>query len=209
MQNFCNNVSFASLPLFLPTIISEIGSFTEVEANGLTAPPYVLCFILIIAVSVASDRLRMRGPFAALFAFLSAIGFILLGTTETAPPRYFAAFLVVLIFVTTSVVLIWNSNTNSTGSKKAGGLWIMMTVGQCGPMLGNNVFPSSDAPYYRKGSWVCCAFALLSGCTATTLSFLLWRENKRRDRLYGPVEEGQQVDMSTKESQEAGLRYII
>lgn len=208
-MNFCNNVSFASLPLFLPTIVSEMGSFSEVQSNGVTAPPYLLCFILIIATSVLSDKFRMRGPFCALFAVIAAVGFILLGTTEGVGPRYFGSFLVVLIFVTTSLVLIWNSNTNSTGSRKAGGLWIMMTVGQCGPLLGTNVFPSSDGPYYRKGSWICCAVSLLSAACACTLSFLLWRENKRRDRIYGPVQEGQQVDMSSPESQEAGLRYII
>ncbi|CAG8022823.1 unnamed protein product [Penicillium olsonii] len=209
LQNFCNNVSFASLPLFLPTIVSEMGTFTEVQSNGITAPPYLLCFILIIVVSMISDKLRMRGPFAAFFAVLSAIGFILLGTTDTVGPRYLGTFLAVMIFVTTSIVLIWNSNTNSTGSKKAGGLWIMMTVGQCGPLLGTNVFPDADKPFYRKGSWICCAFALLSAATASTLSFLLWRENKRRDRIYGPVREGTQVDMSSTESQEANLRYII
>ncbi|KAJ6141322.1 MFS general substrate transporter [Penicillium chermesinum] len=141
LQNFCNNVTFASLPLFLPTVISEIGSFSGVESNGLTAPPYVLCFFLIIAVSFLSDRLRMRGPFAAFFALLAAIGFILLGTTESIGPRYFAAFLVVLSFVTTSLALIWNSNTNPTGSKKAGGLWIMFTIGQCGPMFRKQYLP--------------------------------------------------------------------
>lgn len=208
-MNFCNNVSFASLPLFLPTIISEMGSFTEVESNGVTAPPYVLCFVMIIVTSVLSDKLRMRGPFCALFAIIAAIGFILLGTTEGVGPRYLGSFLVVLIFVTTSLVLIWSSNTNSTGSKKAGGLWIMFTVGQCGPLLGTNVFPSSDGPSYRKGSWVCCAFSLLSATYASLLSFLLWRENKRRDCVYGPVREGQKVDMSSAQSQEAGLRYII
>lgn len=208
-MNFCNNVSFASLPLFLPTIVSEMGSFTEVQSNGITAPPYVLCFIVIIVVSIVSDKLRMRGPFCALSAVLSAIGFILLGTTESVGPRYLGSFLAVLIFVTTSIALVWNSNTNATGSKKAGGLWIMMTVGQCGPLLGTNVFPESDAPYYRTGSWVCCAFALLSAVGASVLSLLLWRENKRRDRIYGPVREGQQIDMSSKESQESGLRYII
>ncbi|KAJ5263389.1 hypothetical protein N7478_010994 [Penicillium angulare] len=209
LMNFCNNVSFASLPLFLPTIVSEMGSFTEVQSNGITAPPYVLCFILIIVVSLVSDKLRVRGPFCAIFSLLSAVGFILLGTTETVGPRYLGCFLAVLIFVTTSIVLVWNSNTNSTGSSKAGGLWIMMTVGQCGPLLGTNMFPSSEGPYYRRGSWVCCSFALLSAVAAATLSLLLWRENKRRDRIYGPVREGQHVDMSSSESREAGLRYII
>lgn len=208
-MNFCNNVSFASLPLFLPTIVSEMGTFTEVQSNGITAPPYVLCFILIILVSIISDRIGVRGPFCALFAFLSAIGFILLGTTDTVGPRYTGCFLAVFIFITTSVLLVWNSNTNATASSKAGGLWIIMTVGQCGPLLGTNMFPDSDAPYYRRGSWVCFAFAMLSSVTAAALSFLLWQENKRRDRVHGPVRPGQQVDMSSKESQEACLRYII
>ena len=205
-MTFCNTVSFASLPLFLPTIVSEMGSFTEIESNGVTAPPYLLCFIVIIAVSIVSDRLRMRGPFCALSALLSAIGFILLGTTDTIGPRYLGCFMAVLIFVTTSIVLVWNSNSNSTGSSKAGGLWIMMTIGQCGPLLGSNVFPDSDAPYYRRGSWICCA--VLSAVAASLLSFLLWRENKRRDRIHGPAMEGQ-VDVSSPESQEANLRYII
>lgn len=208
-MNFCNNVSFASLPLFLPTIVSEMGSFTEVQSNGITAPPYLLCFIFIIIISLLSDKFRIRGPFCSLFSLLSAVGFILLGTTEAVAPRYLGCFLAVLIFVTTSVVLVWNSNVNSTGSSKAGGLWIMMTIGQCGPLLGTNMFPSSDAPYYRRGSWVCCSFALLSSVTAATLSFLLWRENKRRDRIHGPVREGQQLDMCSPECREAGLRYII
>lgn len=207
-MNFCNNVSFASLPLFLPTIVSEMGSFTEIQSNGITAPPYLLCFIVIIVVSIVSDKLRMRGPFCAFSALLSAIGFVLLGTTDTVGPRYLGCFLAVLIFVTTSVALVWNSNTNSTGSSKAGGLWIMMTVGQCGPLLGTNVFPNSDAPFYRRGSWICCAFAVLSAVAGSLLSFLLWRENKRRDRIHGPVREGQ-VDVSSPESQEANLRYII
>lgn len=207
-MTFCNTVSFASLPLFLPTIVSEMGSFTEIESNGVTAPPYLLCFIVIIAVSIVSDRLRMRGPFCALSALLSAIGFILLSTTDTVGPRYLGCFLAVLIFVTTSIVLVWNSNSNSTGSSKAGGLWIMMTIGQYGPLLGSNVFPDSDAPYYCRGSWICCAFAVLSAVAASLLSFLLWRENKHRDRIHGPAMEGQ-VDVSSPESQEANLRYII
>lgn len=209
LMNFSNNFSFASLPLFLPTIVSEMGSFTEVQSNGITAPPYLLCFILIIVTSLLSDKLRVRGPFCAIFSLLSAIGFILLGTTETVGPRYLGCFLAVLIFVTTSVVLVWNSNTNFTGSSKAGGLWIIMTVGQCGPLLGTNVFPASEGPYYRRGSWICCGFALLSSAAAATLSFLLWRENKRRDRDYGPVREGQRIDVSSLEGREAGLRYII
>lgn len=48
---FSCNVSFASLPLFLPTIISQMGTFTQIQSNGLSAPPYVFCFFVILAVS--------------------------------------------------------------------------------------------------------------------------------------------------------------
>lgn len=37
------NVCFASLPLFIPTIISEMGVFTQIQSNGLSAPPYSKC----------------------------------------------------------------------------------------------------------------------------------------------------------------------
>ena len=210
-MNFSNNVLFASLPLFLPTIISEMGSFSQVQSNGLSAPPYALCFILMIIVSIVSDKLRMRGPFAVVCSILSAVGFIILGTATGVGARYFAEFLTVLIFISVSLDLVWNSNTNSTSTKKAGGLWIMMTVGQCGPLLGTNVFPSSDEPYYRKGMWVCCSFALLSAATEASLSFLLWRENKRRDNKYGKVAAvGVQVETSADAVEsEAQYRYII
>lgn len=207
-MNFSNNVSFASLPLFLPTIVSEMGSFTTVEANGLVAPPYFLCFILIIVVSLLSDRMRLRGPFAALFSVLSAVGFILLGTTESVTSRYIGTFLAVLIFVTTSIVLVWTANTNSTSSKRAGGLWIIMTLGQCGPLLGTNMFPSSQAPLYRTGSWVCCAFALLSAAAAATQSLLLWFENRKMDRIHGPLEV-LEAKLQTEDDGVLRYRYII
>jgi hypothetical protein len=83
-----------------------------------------------------------------------------------------------------------------------------MTVGQCGPLLGTNVFPASQAPLYREGSWICCAFALLSGVTALVLSFCLWQENKKMDRLYGPLEELDPVERPENDGIPR-FRYII
>lgn len=68
VSNFSTNVSFASLALFLPTIISEFGTFNRLTSNGLSASPYLLCFFLIGGVAFFSDKLRIRGPFAAFFA---------------------------------------------------------------------------------------------------------------------------------------------
>ena len=194
------NVTFASLPVFLPTIISEMGAFTAVQSNGLTSPPYVFCFIAIIGCAFLSDRTHNRGYFVASNALIAAIGFLIMATVTTTGVRYFAIFLCSLIFVSVAMILAWVTNNSGTDSKRAGGLWILTTIGQCGPLLGTSVFPSLEGPYYRKGMWVCCAFCFFVCAMATSLSLLLRRENRRRDAVYG---KGTGVD-AFDESVDAG-----
>lgn len=133
---FGANVCFASLPLFLPTIISQMGAFTSIQSNGLSAPPYLLCWFAICGVAWLSDRVGLRGPFVSICALIAAVGYVILGTTDGVGPRYFALFLSVLIFVSVAQLLSWVGNTHATDSKRAGGLAIMATMGQCGPILG-------------------------------------------------------------------------
>lgn len=210
LMNFSTNVSFASLPLFLPTIISELGTFSALTSNGLSAPPYVLCFFVIIATATISDRVKLRGPFTSFFSLLAAIGFIILGTATSVAVRYVGIFLAVNIFVSTAINLVWNTNINSTGSKRAGGVWIMQTVGQCGPLLGTNMFPPKDKPFYRTGMWVGCTFSLVAAVASATLSMLLFLDNRRKDKKYGRVETvGRRVDVLSHQATESEIRYIF
>ena len=129
-------MSFASLPLFVPTIIAEMGTFNDATSNGLSAPPYLLCFFYIIAVCWLSDHFKMRGPFCALSALIGAIGFIVNASTNTTGPRYFSIFFSVQIFASVALLLAWTANIHATESKRAGGYTILATIGQCGPLLG-------------------------------------------------------------------------
>lgn len=145
------NVCFASLPLFVPTIINDMGSFTTIQSQGLSAPPYLLTFFLILAVTWISDHVGVRGPFVAGFGLVAAIGYIILGTATGTAVRYFALFLSTMIFVCVAQLNVWVANTHATDSKRAGALAICATFGQCGPVLGTSVFTPDTAPYYRKG----------------------------------------------------------
>jgi dipeptide/tripeptide permease len=179
---FSCNVCFASLPLFVPTIISELGSFSSVQSNGLSAPPYLLVFFTIIIVAWLSDRFKVRGPFCALAATVAAVGYILLGTTSSTAPRYLGVFLTINIFVSVAILLTWTANIHASQSKRTGGYIILTTVGQCGPLLGTNIFPSTQGPFYRRGMWISCAFCLLVAVLSTLLSCILIWENRKLDR---------------------------
>lgn len=106
---------------------------------------------MIILAAFISDHLKVRGPFVSAFGGIAAVGFLILANATGVGVRYFAMFLAVLIFVSVACTLIWVANTHATDSKRAGALAICATMGQCGPVLGTNVFPSEDKPFYRKG----------------------------------------------------------
>ena len=197
-------VSFASLPLFTPTIIEEIGVFTTIQSNGLSAPPYLFCFFVIIAINFTADKLRIRGPFITFFALVAAVGFILLATTTAPATRYLGVFFAIMIFVCVSLMMGWVSSMHGTESKRSGGWAIFQTLGQCGPLLGTNVFPESEKPYYVKGSWISTSFCLLVAVVSAGLSFSLWRENKKLDRIF---DEDADIDQDARISR--GFRYTI
>lgn len=206
---FSCNVSFASLPLFVPTIISNLGVFSSAQSNGLSAPPYLLCFFMIIILSFLSDRFRMRGPFSAFASLIAAIGFVIQATALSPIARYVGVFLAVQIFCSVALTLAWVANIHATESRRAGGMAILATIGQCGPLLGTNVFPASDAPYFRKGMWISAAFCFFVSFLCVGLSTYLIRENRRLEAaglIQDPAHE--MTDAPGESGQEKRPKYI-
>ena len=60
----------------------------------------------------------------------------------------------------------------------------MNIVGQCGPILGTRMYPTTQAPRYVTGTSVCAAFMFFCALLAALLRFLLARENRRLDVKY-------------------------
>jgi hypothetical protein len=167
-----------------------MGAFTSIQSNGLSAPPYLFCFFMILLLCYLSDHFKVRGPFCFLGGTISFVGFVIQATTSGVAPRYFGVFLSVNIFCSVALLLAWTANMNATESRRAGGYTILATIGQCGPLLGTNVFPADEKPYYRKGMWISAAFSLLVAVLSVTLSVLLILENKKMEK------EGEFVDGS-------------
>lgn len=104
---FSCNVSFSSLPVFLPTILKEMG-FTAINAQGLTAPPFFASFLCTIVTTWIADRIQQRGLMIAGLSAIGGIGYVLLATCESVGVRYFGVFLAACgIFPSIANILPW------------------------------------------------------------------------------------------------------
>ncbi|OTB02187.1 hypothetical protein M426DRAFT_204646 [Hypoxylon sp. CI-4A] len=182
LMYFSCNVSFSSLPVFLPTIITNMG-FTAINAQGLSAPPYFLSFLVCILTTWISDRTRQRGYMIIGLSILGGVGYVLLLSCKSVAVRYFGVFLAAAgVFPAISNILPWTVNNQGSDSKRGAGVALMNIIGQCGPLLGTRMFPSGDAPYYIMGMAVCAGFMFFNALLALTLrTYLAW-ENRQFEK---------------------------
>lgn len=201
---FSCNVSYASLPVFLPTILSEMG-FTSVTAQGLSAPPYFISFLVTIATSYIADKTQQRGLMVAFLSCVGGTGYIMLATTSAVAPRYAGVFLAASgVFPAIANILPWVVNNQGSDTRRGMGIVLLNLVGQCGPLLGTRVFPLKQAPRYVEGQSICAAFMFFNALLALGLRTLLVWENGRLDRKYGKVDrvgvtESKVVDVAAVE----------
>ncbi|CAN6632332.1 thiamine pathway transporter Thi73p [Trichomonascus vanleenenianus] len=185
---FSINVCFSSLPVFLPAIIKGMG-FTSVNAQGLSAPPYVLTSILTAGLSYLSDKWLQRGLVLSVTAAVGAVGFLILALCDNVGARYFAVYLATAgVFPCVPVLIAWVGNNQRSDTARGMGFVILQAIGQCGPLLGTRIFPASDAPHYRKGLWISFGFLCLVCALGLILRFYYIWENKKLDEKHGPAE---------------------
>ncbi|KAL9014382.1 MAG: hypothetical protein Q9173_000959 [Seirophora scorigena] len=185
LMYFSTNVGFASLPVFLPTILENVG-FSSINAQGLTAPRFSVSFLITIFSVCVAVKTQQRRLTIITTSTIGFIGYILLAAYETVGVRYFGVFLAAAgIFPSIANILPWVLNNQGSDTHRGTGIAILNTIGQCGPLLGTNIFPKSDSPRYHQGMWVSAAFTLFTGFLALCLRTLLMWENKKLDEKYG------------------------
>lgn len=92
LMYFSCNVSYSSLPVFLPSILKDMG-FTSINAQGLSAPPYFLSFLTSVLTPWIADRYQQRGLMIAFLSIVGLIGYILLATCTAVGPRYIGVWM--------------------------------------------------------------------------------------------------------------------
>jgi phosphatidylinositol 3,5-bisphosphate 5-phosphatase len=222
MMFFSVNVSFASLPVFLPTIINDM-RFSPLASQALAAPPYLCAFAFVLLASHYSDKIPdSRGIFLCLCAGMSSLAYFLIAligavlntdSTLSIVLRYASVYpAAVGLFSSVVLIITWTLNNQQSTSGKGVAMTILNVLGQCGPLLGVRAFPDGDAPGYVKGMCVCGGFMAGVVGVALGLRGYLGRLNRReegdggigaelemRERLMGADVGEEADDMKLKE----------
>ncbi|VBB80113.1 Putative transporter [Podospora comata] len=217
LMYFSLNVSFSSLPVFLPSILSSMSlSPNASTAQGLTAPPYLLSFLICILSTYLADKTQQRGLTIICLSLIGGAGYVLLATLpeHLVSVRYFSVFLAAGgVFPSIANVLPWTLNNQGSDTKRGVGIAVLNMVGQCGPLLGTRLFPEGDRPGYTKGMVVCAVFMFVNAGLAAGLRWHFARKNKRleeRERAQVVLRVG---DRGRREDGEregmVGFRYVL
>ncbi|KAL2862260.1 putative MFS transporter [Aspergillus lucknowensis] len=192
---FSCNVAFSSMPVFLPTIIQDMG-YSSVSSQALSAPPYLVAFIVVLITSYLSDRTRTRSPYLIAHAIVSSTAYLaiaLSGHFHASLPTSVHTFIRYLcvypatagFFSAITIIITWSMDNRVAKEGKGASVAILNIIGQCGPLLGTRLYPADDGPWYVRGMGVCAAFMGLVAVLAFVLRLILQRANARQGQEGG------------------------
>ncbi|SPO27311.1 related to nicotinamide mononucleotide permease [Ustilago trichophora] len=203
---FISQTGSATFPVYVPTLLSEMG-YGGIRAQGLSAPPYLLACAITLLGCWLTDRYQVRGPVFAFFICTGAIGYLMLACLRATTARYLAIWIIINgMFPALPVLYMWLMANQDSERKTGLGLVIFATVGQCGPLLPARLFPASDKPYYVKGTAISAALLFVGVLMSAGLSYRFWRINRRRDRQDAALDERGSVDGGEVAGEESRAR---
>lgn len=163
--------------------------FSSLHAQALSAPPYLIAFIVVLATAWVSDRSRSRSPYLIAHALISSAAYLAIAATGYfhdhlstglhTSIRYICVFPAVSgFFSAITLIITWSMDNRVEKEGKGASIAILNIIGQCGPLLGTRLYPESDGPWYVRGMAICSFFMVVVAVLALALRILLQRANR-------------------------------
>ncbi|ORX96098.1 MFS general substrate transporter [Basidiobolus meristosporus CBS 931.73] len=168
-----------TLAMLLPTIIASLG-FSDVNAQLLTTPPYIVAFFSTILITYHSDRVMQRGIHIIVCATGCIIGFVLLMVLEGVWVLYGClVFISLCLYVCMPLCFAWISNNIRGSTKVATSTALISSFGNIGGAVGGQFFRAKEAPRYISSHIIFICLLSLSVITSVILRIRFKRENSR------------------------------
>lgn len=167
--------------------------YTPLTSQALSAPPYLLAFLIVLATAYTSDRTGTRSPYLIAHALVSSLSYLAIAATgyfHTHLPdglhtfiRYICVYPAVAgFFSAITLIITWSMDNRVEKEGKGASIAILNLIGQCGPLLGTRLYPESDGPWYIRGMAVCGLFMAFVAVLAVALRVILIRANREAIR---------------------------
>jgi hypothetical protein len=175
--------------------------YSSLNAQALSAPPYLVAFVVVLATAWASDRSRSRSPYLIAHALISSVAYFAIAATGyfhahlSTELHTFIRYICVYpatagFFSAITLIITWSMDNRVEKEGKGASIAILNIIGQCGPLLGTRLYPESDGPWYVRGMATCSFFMVLVAILAIGLRLLLQRANRRDvDTVYQAVDQ--------------------
>ncbi|KAK5042916.1 hypothetical protein LTR84_012005 [Exophiala bonariae] len=171
-----------SFSYFYPMLVKGLG-YTDVTAQFMTAPLYVVAFVVALPTAVLVDKApAYRGLvccgllcFGSLFAGLAA------GILAYTPRYVFLCFITAAVWTTSPVALGFASDilSNIDPEQRAVALALINSMANSATIYASLLYPSTDAPAYLKG-FVTWTVLLAFGATLYVVAWVLFRRHPVR-----------------------------
>ncbi|KAF5377027.1 hypothetical protein D9757_007751 [Collybiopsis confluens] len=193
--------------LFLPSIVNQLG-FSPNRTQLLSVGPFATGFLVTLVVSTWSDRMKSRAVPTMMISLLALAGFSLyLGTLfplSEVPPtyplsigstakftRYGSLFLTVPgIYAAVPAISAWMSNNSEPHYRRATSIALGFIATNAGGITSTWLFPSKEAPNFRRATIINITFSLLiilgAGLNAFYLDYMNKQKIKNRDQILAP-----------------------
>ncbi|KAJ2912841.1 hypothetical protein MD484_g7568, partial [Candolleomyces efflorescens] len=190
------NMSFQGLSLFLPSVIRSLGSYSTVEIQLRTVPPYLVSAVWAVANAFLSSRIKMRWLPLLWNTLFGVVGYAISVSTQNPHARYAACFLIIVAGgVVGPMLVIWGTDNAAPDTMRAVVSGAIPGIGAIGAVMAVWTYLPSDAPNYRKGNLGNLGtMSTLCVIICTIATYIKWENAKRakggRDyRLEGKTEE--------------------
>lgn len=170
----------AGVTNFFPPVVSTLG-YDRTVTLALTAPPFILCCIMMIVVGFHSDRCEERYWHISLPLVITLVSNIIAVSTLNTAARYTAMMLMPASFYAAVVVLLsWiTGSLNQPVAKRASAIALITSV--CNTSNIWTPYLYNSAPRYFIAFMVNLVAAAAAILVASITRFYLRRENQKLD----------------------------
>ena len=189
--------------------------YSSISSQGLSAPPFLAAFIVVLFTARLSDRFASRSPFVCFHALLAFVGYALIAAGGWLKWPHVIRYLCIYpaaagFFSAITIIITWTMNNQESNAKKGTGMTILNIVGQCGPLIGTRLYPDSDRPFYVTGMSVCAISMLIVFALAISLRMILIRENNRSASVVVEAAEDEAEPLAAnKTAHPHGRRFVL